>query len=183
LNIRETTLPGVLLIEPKVHGDDRGFFMETYRVDLFREAGINDTFVQDNHSRSARGVLRGLHYQEPNAQGKLVRCTRGAIFDVAVDIRRGSPAFGKWVGLELSEANKRMLWVPPGFAHGFCALEDGSDLVYKCTTLYDAQSDRAILWNDPEIGIQWPIEDPVLSGKDAGAPRLAEAGALPSYIT
>jgi len=184
LNIRETTLPGVLLIEPKVHGDDRGFFMETYRVDLFREAGIHDTFVQDNHSRSARGVLRGLHYQEPNAQGKLVRCTRGAIFDVAVDIRRGSPAFGKWFGLELTETNKRMLWIPPGFAHGFCALEDGSDLVYKCTTFYNAPSDRSILWNDPEIGIEWPpIGEPVLSEKDAKAPRLGEAGVLPSYIT
>jgi dTDP-4-dehydrorhamnose 3,5-epimerase len=181
LNIRETTLPGVLLIEPKVFGDERGFFMETYRLDLFHEAGITEPFVQDNHSRSARGVLRGLHYQEPNAQGKLVRCTRGAIFDVAVDIRRGSPSFGKWFGLELSEANKRMLWVPRGFAHGFCALEDGSDLVYKCTTLYDPASDRAILWNDPEIGIEWPIGEPVLSGKDERAPRLAEAATLPTY--
>jgi dTDP-4-dehydrorhamnose 3,5-epimerase len=182
LNIHETTLPGVLLIEPKVFGDDRGFFMETYRLDLFRAAGITEPFVQDNHSRSARGVLRGLHYQEPNAQGKLVRCTRGAIFDVAVDIRRDSPAFGKWFGLELSDANKRMLWVPPGFAHGFCALEDDSDLVYKCTTLYDAPSDRSILWNDPEIGIEWPIAEPVLSEKDAKAPRLAEAAALPTYL-
>ena len=119
--------------------------------------------MQDNHSRSARGVLRGLHYQEPNAQGKLVRCTRGAIFDVAVDIRRGSPSFGRWFGLELSDANKLMLWIPPGFAHGFCALEDDSDLVYKCTSLYDAPSDRSILWNDPAIGIEWPIAEPVLS--------------------
>jgi len=182
LNIRETSLPGVLLIEPKVFGDQRGFFMETYRIDLFLEAEITEPFVQDNHSRSARGVLRGLHYQEPNAQGKLVRCTRGAIFDVAVDIRRGSPAFGKWFGLELSDANKRMLWIPPGFAHGFCALEDGSDLVYKCTTLYDAPSDRSILWNDPEIGIEWPISEPVLSGKDAAAPRLAEASVLPIFV-
>jgi dTDP-4-dehydrorhamnose 3,5-epimerase len=171
----------VLLIEPKVFGDDRGFFMETYRLDAFRAAGIPDEFVQDNHSRSARGVLRGLHYQEPNAQGKLVRCTRGAIFDVAVDIRRHSPSFAKWFGLELSDANKRMLWIPPGFAHGFCALEDGSDLVYKCTTLYDPASDRAILWNDPEIGIEWPIESPLLSPKDAGASRLSEASQLPHY--
>ena len=181
MNFLPTSLPGVLLIEPEVFGDDRGFFMETYRLDAFRAAGITDAFVQDNHSRSARGVLRGLHYQEPNAQGKLVRCTRGTIFDVAVDIRRGSPTFGKWCAEELSEENKRMLWVPPGFAHGFCAMEDGSDLVYKCTTLYDPPSDRAILWNDPEIGIEWPIEVPVLSGKDTKAPRLAEAMALPTY--
>jgi dTDP-4-dehydrorhamnose 3,5-epimerase len=181
LNIRETTLPGVLLIEPEVFGDDRGFFMETYRLDEFRAKGIGDVFVQDNHSRSARGVLRGLHYQEPNAQGKLVRCTRGAIYDVAVDIRRGSPSFGRWVGIDLTEANKLMLWIPPGFAHGFCAMEEGSDLVYKCTTVYDPAADRAILWNDPEIGIEWPITEPVLSGKDAAAPRLAEALALPTY--
>jgi dTDP-4-dehydrorhamnose 3,5-epimerase len=181
LNIRQTSLPGVLLIEPEVRGDDRGFFMETYRLDAFGAAGISAPFVQDNHSRSARGVLRGLHYQEPNAQGKLVRCTRGAIFDVAVDIRRGSPAFSQWFGIELSEANKLMLWVPPGFAHGFCAMEEGSDLVYKCTTLYEPTSDRAILWNDPEIGIVWPIGEPVLSAKDTAAPRLAEATVLPIY--
>ena len=182
LKISETTLPGVLLIEPRVFGDDRGFFMETYRVDAFRAIGIGDAFVQDNHSRSARGVLRGLHYQEPNAQGKLVRCTRGAIFDVAVDIRRGSPSFGRWFGLELSDANKLMLWIPPGFAHGFCALEDDSDLVYKCTKLYDAASDRSILWNDPAIEIEWPIAEPVLSDKDANAPRLNDAAALPTYL-
>ncbi len=181
MNFLPTSLPGVLLIEPEVFGDDRGFFMETYRMDAFRAAGISAPFVQDNHSRSARGVLRGLHYQEPNTQGKLVRCTRGAIFDVAVDIRRGSPTFSKWFGIELSDANKLMLWVPPGFAHGFCAMEEGSDLVYKCTTLYDPPSDRAILWNDPEIGIEWPIEVPVLSGKDTKAPRLAEATVLPIY--
>ncbi|HEV7486417.1 MAG TPA: dTDP-4-dehydrorhamnose 3,5-epimerase [Thermoanaerobaculia bacterium] len=179
MNIRETSLPGVLLIEPRVFGDDRGFFMETYRADTFRDIGIGE-FVQDNHSRSARGVLRGLHYQEPNAQGKLVRCTRGAIFDVAVDIRRGSPSFARWFGLELSDANKLMLWIPPGFAHGFCALEDDSDLVYKCTSLYDAASDRSILWNDADIGIEWPIAQPVLSAKDANAPRLAEAATLPA---
>ena len=181
LNVRETSLPGVRLIEPKVFGDARGFFMETYRLDAFRAAGIADEFVQDNQSRSARGVLRGLHYQEPNAQGKLVRCTRGAIFDVAVDIRRGSPSFGRWFGVELSDANKLMLWIPPGFAHGFCALEDDSDLVYKCTTLYDADADCAILWNDPEIGIDWPIKEPVLSAKDAAASRLADAAMLPAY--
>jgi dTDP-4-dehydrorhamnose 3,5-epimerase len=181
LKIRETSLPGVLLLEPKVVSDDRGFFMEIYRADILREAGITDAFVQDNHSRSARGVLRGLHYQEPNAQGKLVRCTRGAIFDVAVDIRRGSPTFALSFGLELNEANKLMLWIPPGFAHGFCALEDDSDLIYKCTSLYDRESDRSILWNDPEIAIDWPIKEPRLSGRDAMAPRLADAAALPVF--
>jgi dTDP-4-dehydrorhamnose 3,5-epimerase len=175
LNIRPTTLPDVLIVEPKVFGDDRGFFMETYRADEFRAAGIDAVFVQDNHSRSACGVLRGLHYQDPNPQGKLVRCTRGALFDVAVDIRRGSASFGRWFGMELSEANKLMLWIPAGFAHGFCALEEGTDLVYKCTTVYDQAADRAILWNDPDIGIEWPIASPLLSAKDAVAPRLSEA--------
>lgn len=179
----ETSLPGVLLIEPAVFADDRGFFMETYHLDRFREHGIDLPFVQDNHSRSARGVLRGLHYQEPNAQGKLVRCTRGALFDVAVDIRVGSPAFGKWYGAELSEANRRMLWIPEGFAHGFCALEEGSDLVYKCTALYAREHDRAILWSDPEIGIEWPVASPLLSAKDAAAPPLRDAAPLPRYIS
>jgi dTDP-4-dehydrorhamnose 3,5-epimerase len=128
-----------------------------------------------------RGVLRGLHYQEPNAQGKLVRCTRGALYDVAVDIRVGSPHFGKWIGADLTEENKRMLWVPPGFAHGFCALANDSDLVYKCTALYDVQSDRSILWNDPDLGIKWPIARPLLSPKDAAAPRLKEAKVLPQF--
>ncbi len=178
----ETPLPGVLLIEPDVFKDDRGFFMETYHLDRFREHGIAAPFVQDNHSHSARGVLRGLHYQEPNAQGKLVRCTRGALFDVAVDIRVGSPAFGKWYGTELSEANRRMLWIPEGFAHGFCALEEGSDLVYKCTALYVREHDRAILWNDPEIGIEWPLASPFLSKKDADAPPLRAAAPLPRYV-
>ena len=153
--------------------------METYRVDTLRAAGIDEIFVQDNLSRSARGVLRGLHYQEPNAQGKLVRCTRGTLFDVAVDIRRRSPSFGRWFGIELTDVNKLMLWIPPGFAHGFCALEEGSDLVYKCTTVYDPAADRAILWNDPDIGIEWPIQSPLLSTKDAAAPRLIAATVLP----
>jgi dTDP-4-dehydrorhamnose 3,5-epimerase len=177
----ETPLPGVFLIEPTVFADDRGFFMETYHLDRFREAGIEATFVQDNHSHSARGVLRGLHYQEPNAQGKLVRCTRGKLFDVAVDIRVGSPTFARWYAAELSEENKRMLWVPPGFAHGFCALTDGADLVYKCTTLYDRESDRAILWNDPDIAIAWPLSSPLLSPKDATAAPLRTAHPLPRY--
>jgi dTDP-4-dehydrorhamnose 3,5-epimerase len=181
LNVTQTSIPGLLVIEPKVFADSRGFFMETYHAGHFFEAGIDASFVQDNHSRSSRGVLRGLHYQEPNGQGKLVRCTRGTLFDVAVDIRVGSPHFGKWFGLELSEENKKMLWVPPGFAHGFCALTDGADLVYKCTALYDAASDRAILWNDPQLGIEWPLREPMLSPKDAAAPRLKDAAVLPAY--
>ena len=181
MNVIETSLPGVLLIEPKVYADTRGFFMETYNAAQFRAHGIDAAFVQDNQSRSVRGVLRGLHYQEPNPQGKLVRCTRGALFDVAVDIRAGSPQFGKWTSSELTEENRRMMWVPPGFAHGFCALSDIADLVYKCTAFYDAPSDRSILWNDPDIGIAWPIAKPALSPKDANAPRLKEAKVLPRF--
>jgi dTDP-4-dehydrorhamnose 3,5-epimerase len=181
LNVIETSLPGVLVLEPKVFADERGFFMETYHADRFREIGIDAIFVQDNHSRSARGVLRGLHYQEPNPQGKLVRCTKGALFDVAVDIRVGSPHFGKWAGVELTEENRRMLWVPAGFAHGFCALADISDLAYKVTALYDGKSDRVILWNDPDLQIAWPIRDPLLSPKDAAAPRLKDAQMLPRF--
>ena len=179
--VTETSIPGLLIIEPEVFADARGFFMETYHAERFLHAGIYAHFVQDNHSRSARGVLRGIHYQEPNAQGKLVRCSRGVIFDVAVDVRVGSPDFGKWFGIELSEDNKKMLWVPPGFAHGFCALTDGADLIYKCTAPYDAPSDRSILWNDPDIGIQWPIKEPLLSPKDATAPRLRDARVLPKF--
>lgn len=178
----ETPLPGVILIEPRVFGDARGFFMETYRADLFKAHGIDETFVQDNHSRSARGVLRGLHYQEPFPQGKLVRCTRGALFDVAVDIRRGSPSFGKWYGVTLSDENKAMLWIPAGFAHGFCALMDDSELVYKTTEIYRPEFDRVILWNDPEIGIEWPIADPILSPKDAAAAPLHAAASLPDAV-
>lgn len=155
--------------------------METYHSAHFQALGIHAVFVQDNHSRSVRGVLRGLHYQEPNPQGKLVRCIRGALFDVAVDIRKGSPQFGKWVSAELSEDNKRMLWVPPGFAHGFCAISDVADLVYKVTALYDAKSDRSILWSDPDIGITWPFSKPSLSPKDAAAPRLKDATVLPVW--
>lgn len=181
MNIITTSLPGVLIVEPKVFADERGWFMETYHTGRFREAGITLPFVQDNHSRSRRGVLRGLHYQEPDPQGKLVRCTAGSLFDVAVDIRRGSPSFGKWFGLELSAANNRMLWVPPGFAHGFCATSDEADLVYKVTALYNGAADRSILWNDPAIGIVWPVEGPLLSPKDLAAPKLHEAPLLPVY--
>lgn len=181
MNVIETSIPGLLVVEPKVRGDSRGFFMETYRTDLFLQAGIGETFVQDNHSRSARGVLRGLHYQEPNAQGKLVRCTRGAIFDVAVDIRVGSPHFAKWFAIDLTEENRKMLWIPEGFAHGFCATTELADLVYKCTRLYDPASDRSIAWDDPQIGIEWPVAEPVLSPKDSSAPRLKDAKVLPKY--
>ncbi len=180
MKVSETSLPGVLLIEPDVFGDSRGYFMETWNAARFRESGLDMILVQDNQSRSVRGVLRGLHYQEPNPQGKLVRCARGALFDVAVDIRRGSPNFGRWFGAELSEENHLMLWVPPGFAHGFCPLSEIADLSYKCTALYDAASDRAIAWDDPEIGIEWPVSHPRLSGRDAAAPRLRDATVLPT---
>ena len=170
----------MILIEPKLFADDRGFFMETYHAERFAQHGIPQTFVQDNHSRSRRGVLRGLHYQDPLPQGKLVRCTRGALFDVAVDVRRGSPAFGKWFGAELSDENRKQLSIPPGFAHGFCALTDDADLVYKCTSLYRSEYDRVIIWNDPDIDIAWPVSSPLLSPKDAAAPRLRDAQ-LPTY--
>jgi dTDP-4-dehydrorhamnose 3,5-epimerase len=177
MNVIETALPGVMLIEPKVFGDDRGFFLESWNAAAFAAAGLDLTFVQDNHSRSARGVLRGLHYQLGTPQGKLVRVTSGAVFDVAVDIRRSSPHFGQWVGYELSDANKRMLYVPPGFAHGFLVLSETADFLYKCTTLYNPPTDRGIRYDDPAIGIAWPDVGiaPMLSGKDAVAPMLADA--------
>jgi dTDP-4-dehydrorhamnose 3,5-epimerase len=181
LNVIETSLPGVLVIEPTVYADERGFFMETYHSARFQALGIHAAFMQDNHSRSVRGVLRGLHYQEPNPQGKLIRCIRGSLLDVAVDIRKGSPQFGKWTSAELSEDNKRMMWVPPGFAHGFCALSDVAEMAYKCTALYEAQNDRVILWSDPDIGITWPNGNPILSPKDAAAPRLKDAEVLPLF--
>ena len=173
----ETALPGVMLIEPKVFGDDRGFFLESWNAAAFAAAGLDIAFVQDNHSRSARGVLRGLHYQLGTPQGKLVRVTSGAVFDVAVDIRRSSPHFGRWVGYELSDANKRMLYVPSGFAHGFLVLSETADFLYKCTTLYNPPTDRGIRFDDPAIGIAWPDIGiaPMLSGKDAAAPMLADA--------
>lgn len=177
MNVIETGLPGVLLIEPRVFGDERGFFMETWNQESFANAGLDITFVQDNHSRSSRGVLRGLHYQLKQTQGKLVRVAAGAVFDVAVDLRRSSPTFGNWVGYELSAANKRMLWVPAGFGHGFLTLEDGTDFLYKCTNFYAPQHERAVAWDDPEIGIGWPLKGmtPQLSAKDAVAPQLNDA--------
>ncbi len=177
-----TDLPEVKVIEPRVFGDARGFFMETWNARSFAEAGLDLAFVQDNHSRSARGVLRGLHYQVRQAQGKLVRVVRGRAFDVAVDLRRSSPHFGRWTGAELTEENKRMLWVPPGFAHGFLALEDGTELVYKCTDFYAPEHERSLLWSDPAIGIGWPLPDgapPALSAKDEAGIPLAEAETYP----
>ncbi len=181
MNVIDTPLPGVKLIEPRVFGDARGFFLESWNASAFAVAGLDLAFVQDNHSRSARGVLRGLHYQLANPQGKLVRVTQGAVFDVAVDIRRSSPHFGQWVGYELSAESHRMLWVPPGFAHGFLVLSETADFLYKCTSLYDPPSDRGIRWNDPAIGITWPglSGDPLLSAKDAIAPLLADAEVFP----
>lgn len=177
MHVIETDLPGALILEPKVFGDARGFFQETWNAKVFADIGIDAQFVQDNHSRSAKGILRGLHYQIQEPQGKLVRVTSGRVFDVAVDIRRSSPHFGRWTGVELSGENKRMFWVPPGFAHGFIALEDETDFLYKCTALYAPQWDRSIAWNDPEIGIDWPLEGlaPLLSAKDVAAVALKDA--------
>jgi len=181
MNIIETAIPGVLIIEPKVFGDARGFFMESWNERAFGEAGLDIAFVQDNHSRSSRGVLRGLHYQSPNPQGKLVRVTAGAVFDVAVDMRRSSPSFGQWVGVELSAVNKRMLWVPEGMAHGFLCLQDGTDFLYKCRGYYDPANEHSLLWNDPAIGIDWPLDGlaPQLSAKDAVGRPLADAVTFP----
>jgi dTDP-4-dehydrorhamnose 3,5-epimerase len=169
-------IPDVILIEARHFTDDRGFFLETYKRSAFRDNGIPDAFVQDNHSRSAHGVLRGLHYQiHPAAQGKLVRVLRGEVFDVAVDIRKGSPTFGQWVGVRLSEERFQMIYVPPGFAHGFCVLSERADLGYKVTAEYAAAQERGIVWNDPDIGIAWPVAEPVLSPKDAQLPPLKSA--------
>jgi len=174
MNFIPTELPGVLLIEPDVFKDARGFFLETYHERKYRDGGIPGPFVQDNHSYSARGTLRGLHAQLQRPQGKLVRAVEGEMFDVAVDIRPGSPTFGKWVGFVLSGDNFRQLWIPPGFAHGFCVTSERVHVEYKCTGFYDKADEIAVAWNDPAIGIRWPIDSPTLSGKDAAAPRLAE---------
>lgn len=169
-------IPDVVLIDPVVFPDGRGFFMETYKYSDFSAFGIQECFVQDNHSSSGKGVLRGLHYQrEPMAQGKLIRCIQGTIFDVAVDIRRGSPSFGRWISSELSAENRRMLYVPPGFAHGFMLLSDMAEILYKCTREYSPQDERGIIWNDPDIGIVWPLADPVLSVKDMRHPGLKDS--------
>lgn len=176
----ECDIPGPLIIEPKAFGDDRGFFLESWNQAVFADAGLDLSFVQDNHSRSSRGVLRGLHYQDPNPQGKLVRVANGRVFDVAVDIRRSSKTFGRWIGVELSAANQRMLWVPPGFAHGFLTLEDQTDFLYKCTDFYQPAAEHCVRWDDPELAIDWPLEGltPELSAKDQAGKLLAES-ALP----
>ena len=174
MRFTQTNLPGVILIEPKVHRDDRGFFLETYRVDVFKEGGIDTTFVQDNHSRSSRGTLRGLHAQTKRPQDKLVRVIAGEIYDVAVDVRRGSPTFGEAYGAILSADNFRQLFIPAGFVHGFAVTSDVAEVEYKCSDIYDPGGELGIIWNDPDIGIEWPIEDPILSAKDAEAPRLRD---------
>lgn len=176
MNIIETAILGVLIIEPRVFGDSRGFFMETWNAAGFAGAGLDLAFVQDNHSRSQKGVLRGLHFQNPGPQGKLVRVTHGAVYDVAVDLRASSPTFGQSVGVELSAANKRMFWVPEGFAHGFLTLEDDTDFLYKCTAPYAPQSEFTLAWNDPAVGIDWPAVgcDPLISEKDARGLALAD---------
>jgi dTDP-4-dehydrorhamnose 3,5-epimerase len=178
MKVTPTALPEVLLIEPDVFGDERGFFMESWNARTLREAtGLDVTFVQDNHSRSARNVLRGIHYQIVKPQGKLVRVVAGAVFDVAVDLRRASLNFGRWVGVELSAENKRQLWIPPGFGHGFLVLSDLADLLYKATEYWWPDKERSIRWNDPQVGIRWPVGDvaPMLAPKDATAPELGAA--------
>jgi dTDP-4-dehydrorhamnose 3,5-epimerase len=174
MRFQPTALPGVLLIEPDVFRDPRGFFLETWHERKYAEAGIIGPFVQDNHSHSAWGTLRGLHAQRLRPQGKLVRAIEGEMFDVAVDIRPGSPTFARWVGVLLSGENFRQLWIPPGFAHGFCVLSERVHVEYKCTAFYERADELAIAWNDPQIGIDWPIKEPVLSAKDAAAPRLLD---------
>jgi dTDP-4-dehydrorhamnose 3,5-epimerase len=185
MKIIETTLPGVIVIEPKVFGDDRGFFVETYRESLFQQAGITEKFIQDNHSRSSKGVLRGLHYQLDNSQGKLVRVATGCVFDVAVDVRIGSPYFGQWYGTILDEKSKRMMYVPPNFAHGFVVLSEYADFIYKCTNYYNPSSEQGILWNDSDIGIKWPTNDVSLSDKDKNNVMLKKQpdNFLPKYST
>ena len=170
----ETGIPGVILIEPVVHRDDRGFFLEAYHEPKYREGGIREIFVQDNHSRSTKGALRGLHGQNPNPQGKLVRVVEGEVFDVAVDVRRGSPTFGKYFATTLSAENFHQLYAPPGILHGFCVISEAAQFEYKCTDLYDPAAEFSVAWDDPEIGIDWPIADPVLSEKDRSAPRLRD---------
>ena len=178
MQFTRTSIPDIILIEPQVFGDERGFFMETYQANEFAEAGICTDFVQDNHSGSARGILRGLHYQIRQPQGKLVRVVAGEVFDIAVDLRRSSATFGKWEGVHLSAKNKLQIWIPPGFAHGFYVLSDWAELVYKASDYYAPQWERTLLWSDPSLGIEWPLiagEQPILSKKDAQGKLLEEA--------
>jgi dTDP-4-dehydrorhamnose 3,5-epimerase len=176
MKVTTTAIPGLLILEPKVFGDARGFFMESFNAQAFRDAtGLDVNFVQDNHSRSSRGVLRGLHYQIEQSQGKLVRVVRGSVFDVAVDLRKSSATFGQWAGVELSEDNNRQIWLPPGFAHGFMVTSDSADFLYKTTDYYAPQFERSLLWNDPTVGVKWPLDGaPQLSAKDLAGKVLAE---------
>ena len=183
MTVRETSLPGVLVVEPAVHGDARGFFVERFHAPRYAEAGIAGPFVQDNHSRSRGGTLRGLHFQRRHPQGKLVSVARGAIWDVAADVRPASPTFGQWVGVELTDATARQLWVPPGFAHGFCVLSEAADVLYSCTEVYRPDDEGGVAWDDPDLGVDWPLDAlgafdgaPVLSDRDRALPRLAELG-------
>jgi dTDP-4-dehydrorhamnose 3,5-epimerase len=170
----ETRLDGVVLVEPEVHGDARGFLLESFSAAEWAKLGVREEFVQDNHSRSGRGILRGLHFQTEPGQAKLVRCGRGRIFDVAVDLRRDSPTYGQWEGHELDDASHRQLFVPVGFAHGFCVLSDEADVLYKVSTYYDPATEAGIAWNDPDVGVEWPVDDPRVSDRDRSAHRLAE---------
>jgi dTDP-4-dehydrorhamnose 3,5-epimerase len=179
IEVQRTPIDGVLVLRPRVHPDDRGWFMESYRIDRYRDVGIADPFVQDNHSRSSKGVVRGLHFQWDPPMGKLMRVTVGRAFVVAVDLRHGSPTLGRWHGCEISSEDKRQVWAPAGFARGFCALSDGVEVQYKCTATYHAPYESGILWNDPEVGIDWPVTDPLLSPKDAEAQTLADWLARP----
>ncbi|MBL4719601.1 MAG: dTDP-4-dehydrorhamnose 3,5-epimerase [Alphaproteobacteria bacterium] len=183
MRIIQTALPEVLIFEPKSFSDSRGVFFESWRDESYAAAGVSENFVQDNVSSSSKGTLRGLHFQEPNGQGKLVMALAGAVFDVAVDIRRGSPRFGQWCGVELSAENRQQLWIPPGFAHGFQALQDNTVFHYKCTAYYSPSDEGAIRWDDPEIGIDWPIQPPLLSDKDRTPPLLRDAPVLPVYAS
>jgi len=182
MKVKKLEIPGLLLIEPAVFSDERGFFMETYHASRYASFGIPDRFVQDNHSKSAKGTLRGLHYQLGSPQGKLVRVTNGEVFDVAVDIRKGSPWFGKWIGVYLSAENKHQLYIPEGFAHGFCVTSDSAEFQYKCTDYYEPAEERGIIWNAPDIGIEWPVKEPLVSDKDRRLKCLADmADNLPVY--
>ncbi len=183
MKVQETELAGVIIIEPAVYGDSRGYFLETWNQARYVEAGLPEVFVQDNLSYSRRGVLRGLHFQNPNAQGKLVYVLKGEVYDVVVDIRLGSPKFGDWIGETLSEENKRQLYIPPGYAHGFCVTREDALFVYKCTAAYNPAAEGAIRWDDPDIGIDWPLTEFALSDKDRGAPLLRDIdqSKLPVY--
>jgi len=181
MRVTPTALPEVLMVEPTAHEDARGFFLELWQAERYGAAGIRGPFVQDNLSRSRKGVVRGLHFQEPDPQGKLISVLSGRIFDVAIDIRRGSPRFGRWIGEELSDANKRQLWVPPGFAHGFATLTEDAVVLYKCTDVYVPGHERVVRWNDPAIGIDWPWREAITSKRDRLAPDLSDAKVLPRY--